>query len=164
MQSHADADGDREAAGRRELRMIQGITLSLEGAGIALGEQPVSEALDALVARHFPGFSLDADLRRSILEQRRLDGNFTNPTENGLGRMIARRTGFYWGTSGHTTEAVAIGAIGPGAEGFRGYQDNTEFGKRLHALVSGQSSGRDKTRTGSRGVSTVTPSGPSRRL
>jgi alkaline phosphatase len=30
---------------------------------------------------------------------------------------------------------VAVGAIGPGAELFSGYQDNTDFGKILHRLV-----------------------------
>ena len=49
--------------------------------------------------------------------------------------MVARQTGYYWGTSGHTPEPVAVGAIGPGAELFRGYQDNTDFGKHLHRLI-----------------------------
>ena len=49
--------------------------------------------------------------------------------------MVARQTGFYWGTSGNTPEPVPVGAIGPGADEFRGYQDNTEFAKRLHRLI-----------------------------
>jgi alkaline phosphatase len=52
--------------------------------------------------------------------------------------MVARQTGFYWGTSGHTPEPVTVGAIGPGAELFRGYQDNTDFGKHLHRLIQGK--------------------------
>jgi alkaline phosphatase len=52
--------------------------------------------------------------------------------------MISRQTGFYWGTSGHTAEPVAVGAIGPGAELFRGYADNTDFGKRLLQLIDGR--------------------------
>ena len=50
--------------------------------------------------------------------------------------MVARHTGYYWGTSGHTPEPVAVGAVGPGAELFRGYQDNTDFGKHLHRLIT----------------------------
>jgi alkaline phosphatase len=42
--------------------------------------------------------------------------------------MIARQTGYYWGTGGHTPEPVVIGAIGPGSTDLRGYQDNTEVG------------------------------------
>jgi alkaline phosphatase len=52
--------------------------------------------------------------------------------------MVARQTGYYWGTSGHTPEPVLVGALGPGAELFRGDQDNTEFGKHLHQLVGGR--------------------------
>ncbi len=58
--------------------------------------------------------------------------------QNILGRMIARQAGFYWGTAGHTPEPVVIGALGPGAQLFRGYQDNTDFGKSLHRLISGR--------------------------
>ena len=28
---------------------------------------------------------------------------------NVLGRMVARQTGYYWGTSGHTPEPVVVG-------------------------------------------------------
>ena len=58
--------------------------------------------------------------------------------QNALGRMVARQTGIYWGTSGHTTEPVTVGAIGPGAERFKGYHDNTEFARILHALLGQQ--------------------------
>ena len=54
-----------------------------------------------------------------------------------MGRMIARQTGYYWGTSGHTPESVLVGAIGLGADLFRGYQDNSDFGKHLHRLIRG---------------------------
>lgn len=50
----------------------------------------------------------------------------------------ARQPGFYWGTSGHTPEPVLVGAMGPGAELFRGYQDNTDFGRHLHRLINGR--------------------------
>ncbi|MGZ8202378.1 MAG: hypothetical protein ACXWUB_03950, partial [Burkholderiales bacterium] len=52
-----------------------------------------------------------------------------------LGRMVSRQTGFYWGTTGHTTEPVVVGALGPGAPLFRGYMDNTDFAKALHKLI-----------------------------
>ena len=103
-----------------------------------LGRKPSGEALDGLVARHFPGFRLDPDLRELVLAQKPYEHNFTYLTQNPLGRMVARQTGFYWGNSCHTPEPVAVGAIGPGAELFRGYQDNTDFGKHLHRLIGGQ--------------------------
>jgi alkaline phosphatase len=33
---------------------------------------------------------------------------------------------------------VAVGAVGPGAELFRGLQDNTDFGRHLHRLILGK--------------------------
>ena len=72
------------------------------------------------------------------MNQSQLDRNFSYATQNALGRMVARQTGFYWGTAGHTTEPVAVGAIGPGADLFKGYQDNTDFGRHLHRLIGGR--------------------------
>jgi len=88
--------------------------------------------------KHFPGFTLDADLRELILKQRTIELSYTRITQNMLGRMVSRQTGLYWATSGHTTEPSVVGAIGPGAELFRGYQDNSDFGKHLHRLIQGK--------------------------
>ena len=103
-----------------------------------LGAKPSAEALDELIARHFPGFRLDPDLRELILGRKTDERNFGYLPQNALGRMVARQTGYYWGTSGHTPEPVAVGALGPGAELFRGYQDNTDFGRHLHRLIGGK--------------------------
>ncbi|MBI3916847.1 MAG: hypothetical protein HY322_07560, partial [Betaproteobacteria bacterium] len=111
------------------------ITMSLNAVNEKLGRKPSGEALDELVAKHFPGFRLDPDLREAILKRQARERNFSRVTQNLLGRMVARQTGYYWGTAGHTTQPVLVGAIGPGAELFRGYQDNTEFGKHLHRLI-----------------------------
>jgi alkaline phosphatase len=118
--------------------MLGRITLSLNGINAKLGENPSGELLDKLVTEHFPGFRLDSDLRERILKQQTTDRNFGYVTQNLLGRMISRQTGYYWGTSGHTSEPAAVGAMGPGAELFRGYQDNTDFGKHLHRLIQGR--------------------------
>lgn len=61
--------------------------------------------------------------------------NCTYPTPCALGRMISRQTGIYWGTSGHSAQPVFVAAVGPGSERFRGYMDNTEFGKALLGLL-----------------------------
>jgi alkaline phosphatase len=124
--------------GIANLQMLERITISFGAAAKALGRKPSSEALDKLISQHFPGFQLDADLREAIVNQSWLDLNFSYTTQNALGRMVARQTGFYWGTAGHTTEPVAVGAIGPGAELFKGYQDNTDFAHNLHRLIGGR--------------------------
>jgi alkaline phosphatase len=132
------ASGNRFYSGDEHLRMLERITTSFDAAKEKLGKQPSGEALDQLLARHFPGFRLDHDLRELILGGKTGERNFTYPTQNPLGRMVARQTGYYWGTSGHTPEPVLVGAIGPGAQLFHGYQDNTDFGKHLHRLIGGK--------------------------
>ncbi len=129
------SSSNRLYAGEAELRRLERISMSLRQVRDTLGKKPSAATLDQIVATHFPGFRLDDDLRRLVLERKTDERNFGNLPQNMLGRMVARQTGFYWGSSGHTSEPVAVGAIGPGAERFRGYQDNTEFGKHLHEFL-----------------------------
>jgi alkaline phosphatase len=126
---------NRFYVGDEQFRMLERITMSFGMVKEKLGKKPSGQALDELVAAHFPGFRLDPELREAILAGKTLERNFSYLPQNVLGRMIARQTGFYWGTSGHTPEPVPVGAIGPGAEAFRGYQDNTDFARRLHRLI-----------------------------
>jgi alkaline phosphatase len=126
---------NRFYSGDEHVRMLERITVSFAAAKDRLGARPSGEALDKLLAEHFPGFRLDPDLRDLILRNGTPERNFTYAPQNALGLMVARQTGYYWGTSGHTPEPVAVGAIGPRAELFRGYQDNTDFGKHLHRLI-----------------------------
>ena len=125
-------------AGEDQVKLIGGITTSFGALLAKLGENPPPEALDKLFAQHYSGFRIDPDLRALVLTSQPLDRNFTYGQANVLGRAVSRQTGFYWGTSGHTTQPVLVGAMGPGAELFRGYQDNTEFGKHLLRLIDGK--------------------------
>jgi alkaline phosphatase len=129
---------NRFYAGNEHLKLLAGITTSFDKVREALGKSPSGEVLDKLLATHYPGFQLDPDLREAILKQQVLERNFSDALRNALGRMVSRQTGIYWGTSGHTTEPVIVGAVGPGAERFRGYHDNTEFGRILHGLLGQQ--------------------------
>jgi len=122
-----------------QLRLLAGIRMSVGRAASLIGRPPSAKALDNVIAKGFPGFRLDADLRALVLERKTDERNFSYSPHNALGRMVARQTGYYWGTSGHTPEPVAVGALGPGSELFRGFQDNTEFGRHLHRLISGKS-------------------------
>lgn len=126
---------NRFYGGEAQFRMLERVTMSLGMVKEKLGKKPSAEVLDRLLAEHFPGFKLDADLRELLLAGKTIERNFSYVPQNILGRMVARQTGFYWGTSGHTPEPVAVGAMGPGAELFRGFQDNTDFGKHLHRLI-----------------------------
>jgi len=128
---------ERFSPALKEMQMIERISMSLAVVDRTLGATPKGEDLDRLLAQHFPGFNLDADLREAILKRAPLERNLMGygPSRAALSRMVSRQTGFYWGTTGHTTEPVAVGALGPGAHLFRGYQDNTEFARHLHALI-----------------------------
>ena len=130
------SSANRLYAGDEHLRMLEGITMSFAAVRDKLGAKPSGEMLDKLIATGFPGFRLDADLRALILSRKTGERNFANMPQNSLGMMVARQTGFYWGTSGHTPEPVAVGAIGPGARLFAGFKDNTDFGKHLHHLLA----------------------------
>ena len=130
---------NRFTVGDAQLKMLSRISMSLNKVKETLGDKPAGAALDAVLSQHFPDFKLDKDLREHLLENRPLERNAAYaPLQNTLARMIARQSGFYWGTAGHTPEPVVIGAFGPGAQLFRGYQDNTDFGKSLHRLIMGR--------------------------
>ena len=119
------------------LDLIGSIKISLGKATEALGKKPTPELLDKVLAEYFPKFTLDADLRPMILKGQPLDRNLHYRIYvNVFARMISRQTGVYWGTSGHTPEPITVGALGPGAQNFRGYMDNTDVGKALHRLVN----------------------------
>ncbi len=126
---------NRFYAAKAQLEMLAQVKISLDKAAEMLGKKPDAAALDKLVAENFPGFKLDNELRDAILKQQVLERNFSYPTQNTLGRMVSRQTGIYWGTSGHSTEPVIVGAIGPGAERFKGYMDNTDFGRILQGIL-----------------------------
>lgn len=126
---------NRFYAAKAHLELLSRIRISLDKAAEELGRQPDPAKLDRLVAENFPGFRLDPDLREAILKQQVLERNFSYPTQNALGRMVSRQTGVYWGTSGHSTEPVIVGAIGPGAERLKGYMDNADFGRILQQVL-----------------------------
>ncbi len=124
--------------GNAQLQMLARISTSFIAASEKLSENPSGALLDELLATHFRGFRLDPDLRELILKQPPYGRYYRYGVQNALGRMVARQTGFNWGTWGHTSEPALVGAMGPGAELFRGYQDNTEFGKHLQRLITGR--------------------------
>jgi alkaline phosphatase len=129
------SSSNRFSPAKRELDMIGGIRMSLATAAERLGSKPGADALNKVIAEGFPGFRLDDDLRAAILERRAIERNAYYLPQSALGRMVARQTGAYWGTAGHTTEPVPVGAIGPGAYAFRGFMDNTDFARALHKLI-----------------------------
>ncbi|OZB03734.1 MAG: alkaline phosphatase [Idiomarina sp. 34-48-12] len=57
------------------------------------------------------------------------------PVHQVLVQIISEHTRTGWTTSGHTAVDVPVMAVGPGAEAFRGYIDNTDIAKALLKLV-----------------------------
>ena len=124
--------------GAEHLTALSAITMSFNRAAETLGATPTEAAIDWLVVRHFPGFRLEADLRQTIHHQEPFDPAFPLPTQSALGRMVSRQTGIYWASSAHSAQPVPVAALGPGAELFRGFYDNTDFGRALHRLIRGR--------------------------
>jgi alkaline phosphatase len=91
--------------------------------------------LNAALQDNFPGLVLDDDLREKILSQGQLNPNSNYLPSNILGLAIARQTGFYWGTAGHTPTPITVAAIGPGSQVFKGFDDNTAFAIKLRRLI-----------------------------
>jgi alkaline phosphatase len=123
-----------------DFKKIQAIGISLQKATLILGGSPTAEALDKLMRDYFAGFTLAPEYKEAILKRQPVSRTvYLDPTANALGMMISNHTQAYWQTSQHTNEPVLVGALGIGAENFRGYYDNADFGKKLKAVIEGKS-------------------------
>jgi alkaline phosphatase len=138
---HLEAPGrNNRAAGAadEELRAIHSIPISLRKASGILGPKPTAAAVDQLMRDYFSGFTMAPDIKDAIVNRRPLTrALFVDLTANALGMMVANNTQAYWQTAGHTNHPVFVAAIGVGAERFRGYQDNVDFGKSLRTILEG---------------------------
>ena len=132
--------GNQKAATMADFKRIESISISLKKAGEILGPHPTSAAVDNLMKGYFKGFTLAPDIREAILKQQPFSRTlYVDVTANALGMMVANNTQAYWLTSSHTNHPVFAAALGVGAEKFRGYHDNTDFGKMLKAIIDGES-------------------------
>lgn len=129
---------NQTAATFDDLKKISTIPISFRRAAQILGPNPTAETIDGLMAEHFKGFVLAPDIREALLARKPLSRTvFLDPISSVLGMMVANNTQIYWQTTAHTNHPVAVAAIGPGSEKFKGYYDNADFGKRLKEIVSG---------------------------
>jgi alkaline phosphatase len=129
--------GANQAAGTTEdLKKIHSIPISLKKVAEILGPRPTGAAVDAVMKEYFKGFTLAPEFKEAILKQQPISRTlFTDATMNALGMMIANNTQAYWLTSTHTNQPVFVAALGEGSERFRGYQDNSDLGKNLKAIL-----------------------------
>ncbi len=119
-----------------DLKKLDAIPISLKKASEILGPNPTAEAIDKLMKEYFKGFTLAPDYKEAIIKRQPISrAIFIDPTINALGMMIANNTQAYWLTTAHTNQPVFVAALGAGAEKFKGYQDNADFGKKLKALL-----------------------------
>jgi alkaline phosphatase len=133
----SSARGSNQMAGTiDDLKKLDSIPISLKKASEILGPNPTGEAIDKLMKQYFKGFTLAPDYKEAIIKRQPISRSiFIDPTINALGMMIANNTQAYWLTTAHTNQPVFVAALGAGAEKFRGYQDNADFGKNLKALL-----------------------------
>jgi alkaline phosphatase len=131
------------AATIADLKKIQSIRISLRKASEMLGRNPTAEAVDKLMRDYFPGFILAPEYKEAILKRRPLSRTlFTEPVAQALGAMVANNVQAYWQTSTHTNNPVLVAALGVGSERFKGYYDNADFGKKLKAVIEGETQRR----------------------
>ncbi len=134
-------------ASPEDLKKIQAIDISLSKAMEILGKNPAPDAVDRLLAEHFKGFVLPPEFKEAIVKKRAFPPLFPSNTAAGvLGAMVAGQTHLHWSTSGHTNQPVFVGALGAGAERFRGYQDNTDFARNLFGLLQTKNGKKQKSR------------------
>ena len=115
--------------------MVARITDVVQRAKEKLGDKPTGEVLDKVLAENFRASS-STPICASDCSRKPLERNMSYlPHRHARAGWSPRQAGFYWGTTGHTPEPVAIGAIGPGESAFRGYMDNTDFARALHKLI-----------------------------
>jgi alkaline phosphatase len=128
------------AANDNDLKKLRSIDISLQKASRMLGKSPTPEAVEKLMQEHFAGFTLAADFKEAIVKRRPISRTlFTDPTAQALGAMVANNTQAYWQTSTHTNQPVLVAALGVGAERFKGYYDNADFGNKLKSVIGGKS-------------------------
>jgi alkaline phosphatase len=129
-----------------QLRQIERYTMSLNEfsekfktkAKQGASNAELKQYLNTLLQESFPGLVVDEDLQDKIVTGGQLEPNSNYLPSNILALAIARQTGFYWGTSGHTPAPITVAAIGPGSQIFKGVDDNTAFATKLRWLISGK--------------------------
>jgi len=88
---------------------------------------------------HFPGFTLAPEFKEKIVNNQLMSRTiFAEPVANALGMMVANNTQIYWQNTAHSNHPVLVAALGVGAERFKGYYDNADFGQKLKALMEGK--------------------------
>ncbi|HWP58540.1 MAG TPA: alkaline phosphatase [Candidatus Acidoferrales bacterium] len=119
-----------------DIKKLAAVRISVRRALALLGPNPTAEAVRELVEQYYAGFTLAPEVVQAIVEKRFPGPTFSiSPTAAALGAMIASNTHAYWSTSSHTGQPVFVAALGPGADTFGGYQDNTDFAKNLFRLL-----------------------------
>jgi len=140
LKDFSSSKGNNQIAGSvNDFQKLQRIAISLEKAARLLGPNPSSAAVDKLMTEHFPGFSLAPEFKEKIVNSRFMSLTiFAEPVANALGMMVANNTQIYWQNTAHSNHPVLVAALGVGAERFKGYYDNADFGQKLKALMEGK--------------------------
>ena len=137
------AAGNEMRVADQQIKFIANFKMSLDEISNKLkakakqGADPVAMKayFTELIIEGLPGLIIEPDLEKLVLETQATDLNYSYLPANTIGQMIARQSGFYWASSGHTNQPVVVAAMGPGSALFQGYHDNTDFAKILRALM-----------------------------
>lgn len=116
---------------------VMGIEKSVEAMATELVQRPKSEWPDYVAATlNLPLSEAQWQQLEAVTIDEQLKGrDKLKPVHQVLVQIISEHTRTGWTTSGHTAVDVPVMAIGPGADAFRGYIDNTDIAKALLKLV-----------------------------
>lgn len=116
---------------------VMGISSSLEAIAKSLTQLPQAEWPQYVQSKL--NFTLTTEQNQQLLaielDQQQQGRAQLKPIHTALVAIVTEHTRTGWTTSGHTAVDVPVMAIGPGAEVFKGYLDNTDIAKALLRVV-----------------------------
>lgn len=130
------ASADRVYPTAEYLAAARVARVSVSKASEMLGRRPTVSDIQRMLAQFYPGLEMHERYQQHILRNEMVNPALARRIHQGaFGLMLGQYTFVYWGTTGHSTTPVQVGAIGVGAERFRGSMDNTKFARILFELL-----------------------------
>ena len=114
--------------------MLAGITMSFDKRRRSSEASPPGDVLDKLDPEALSRIQARQRPARADPEAAVLERNFSYPAERARPHGRAPDRLLLGDVRPHARTGI-VGAIGPGADLFRGYQDNTDFASILHRLL-----------------------------
>jgi alkaline phosphatase len=104
----------------------------LAASPMSIAKQLIAAKDKLAVANQLLGFELN---KEEVMGLESIDSSEVKDFYIAITTILDKRSNTGWTTSGHTAIDVPVFAKGPGAEMFRGFQDNTQIAERIFTLL-----------------------------